>query len=146
MFLGDPNQRFGILWLVFGYTLALHVLDEASHNFLAVYTPNAAAIRRAVPFLPVPAFTFQSWLGTLMLALALWLALTPLAFRGVKWVRVLAVPAAFVVGILNGSGHILSSIYVGRLMPGVYSSPLLLLAGALLLREAFGRGGTVSSA
>ena len=138
---GDSNQRFGILWLVFGYTLALHVLDEASRDFLSVYNSNAAAIRRAIPFLRVPVFTFESWIGTLMLALTLWLALSPLAFRGLKWLRVLAIPSAIVVGILNGSAHILSSIYLGRWMPGVYSSPLLLLSGTLLLREALGRKG-----
>ena len=138
---GDSHQRFGMLWLVFGYTLALHVLDEASHDFLSVYNPNAAAIRRAIPFFRVPVFTFESWIGTLMLALTLWLALSPLAFRGLKWLRVLAIPSALAVGILNGSAHILSSIYLGRWMPGVYSSPLLLLSGTLLLREALGRKG-----
>jgi hypothetical protein len=37
MYLGDVNQRFGICWLFFGYTLALHLLDEAGHDFLSVY-------------------------------------------------------------------------------------------------------------
>jgi hypothetical protein len=141
MYLGDSNQRFGIFWLVFGDTVAVHVLDEASHDFLSVYNPSAAAIRRAIPFLRVPVFTFQNWIGTLMLGLVFWPALSPLAFRGLKWLRVLAVPAALVVGILNGSAHILSSIYLGRWMPGVYSSPLLLLSGTLLLREALGGKG-----
>jgi succinate-acetate transporter protein len=141
MDLGDSNQRFGIFWLIFGYTLALHVLDEASNDFLSVYNPNAAVIRRAMPFLRVRVFTFQSWIGTLMLALVIWLALSPLVFRGLRWLRVLAVPSALVVGILNGSAHILSSIYLGRWMPGVYSSPLLLLSGTLLLREALGGKG-----
>ncbi len=141
MNLGESNQRFGIYWLAFGYTLALHVLDEASHDFLSVYNPNALAIRRAVPFLRVPVFTFQSWVGTLLLFLTLWLALAPLAFLGIKWVRTLAVPAALLVGVLNGSAHIVSSIYLKRWMPGVYSSPLLLLAGSLLLRSALAKRG-----
>jgi hypothetical protein len=136
MNLGDANQRFGICWLFFGYTLALHVLDEAGHDFLAVYNPNAQAIRHALPFLPLPVFTFQSWIGALALALTLLLALTPLAFSGVKWLRGLAIPVALIPGILNGLAHILSSIYMKRLMPGVYSAPLLLLSGTLLLRSA----------
>jgi hypothetical protein len=140
MNLGDSNQRFGILWLAFGYTLALHVLDEAGHDFLSVYNPNALAIRHAVPFLPIPVFTFQAWIGSLLFALAIWLALAPWAFRGLKWARWLAIPVALLAGIGNGLAHILSSIYLGRFMPGVYSAPLILLSGALLLRSALGRG------
>jgi len=71
MYLGDRNQRFGIYWLAFGYTLALHVLDEASHDFLSVYNPNAMAIRRFLPFLPVPVFTFRQWIGSLLCGLAI---------------------------------------------------------------------------
>jgi hypothetical protein len=139
MNLGDSNQRFGIYWLAFGYTLALHVLDEAGHDFLSVYNPNVLAIRRALPFLPIPVFTFQTWIGGLLFVLALWLALTPLAFRGVKWTRRLAVPVVLLAGIGNGLAHILSSIYMGRFMPGVYSAPLILLSGAVLLSSALGK-------
>lgn len=142
---GDPNRRFGVCWLFFGYTLALHVLDEAGHNFLSVYIPNALAIRRALPFLPVPVFTFQSWIGSLALALAIWLALTPLAFRGVKWLRMLAIPVAVLAGIGNALGHLLSSIYLGRFMPGVYSAPLILLSGTLLLKGALRKIETPTS-
>ena len=145
MYLGDVNQRFGICWLFFGYTLALHVLDEAGHDFLSVYNPNALAIRRAVSFLPVPVFTFQSWIGSLMLALTVLLVLTPFAFRGLKWMRMLAIPIGVVLGIGNGSAHILSSIYFKRMMPGVYSAPLILVSGVLLLRSALGKNhGTMA--
>jgi hypothetical protein len=142
---GDSNRRFGIVWLFFGYTLCLHVLDEAGHNFLSVYIPNALAIRRALPFLPVPIFTFQGWIGSLSLALAIWLALTPLAFRGVKWLRMLAIPVALLAGIGNALGHLLSSVYLGRFMPGVYSAPLILLSGTLLLKGALRKNETPTS-
>jgi len=136
MYLGDRNQRFGIYWLTFGYTLALHVLDEAGHDFLAVYNPNALAIRRFLRFLPVPVFTFRQWIGSLLCGLTLWLVLAPLAFRGLKWLRRLAIPVAILAGIGNALGHIVSSIYLRRFMPGVYSAPLILLAGIVLLRSA----------
>jgi len=136
MYLGDFNQRFGIVWLFFGYTLALHVLDEAGHDFVTVFNSNALLIRRAVPFLRIPALTQQDFMGIMALFLTLLLALAPLAFRGLKWVRGLAIPISAIGGILNGTMHILSSIYLKRMMPGVYSSPLLLLAGILLLRRA----------
>jgi hypothetical protein len=136
MNLRASNQQFGVSWLFFGYTLALHVLDEAGNNFLSVYNPNALAIRRILPFLPIPIFTFQTWIGSLSLALVLWLALTPLAFRGLKGLRWLAIPVAVLAGIGNALGHLLSSIYFGRFMPGVYSAPLILLAGIGLLKSA----------
>jgi len=134
MNLGSSKQRFGIWWLAFGYTLALHVLDEAGHNFLSVYNPNALALRRFVPFIPV--FTFRQWIGSLLCGLTIWLMLAPLAFRGLTWQRRLAIPVAILAGIGNALGHILSSIYLGRFMPGVYSAPLILLSGVMLLRSA----------
>lgn len=136
MNLGTPNHRFGVWWLAFGYTLALHVLDEAAHNFLAVYNPHALAIRRALPFLPIPVFTFPSWIASLLCGLTIWLALAPLAFRGNKWHRWLAIPVSMLAGIANGLSHILSSIYLRRFMPGVFSAPLILLSGIMLLKSA----------
>ena len=145
MNLGDSKQRFGIWWLVFGYTLALHVLDEAGHDFLSVYIPNALALRRMMPFLPLPVFTFRSWIGSLLCGLTVWLALGLLAFRGNKWQRRLAIPVSIVVGIFNALGHILSSLYLRRFMPGVYSAPLILLSGIMLLRSALGMEGEIAS-
>ncbi len=136
MSLGRVNQRFGIWWLVFGYTLSLHVLDEAAHDFLAVYNPTATAIRRAMPFLPLPVFSFQIWAASLLCGLTLWLALAPFAFRAGQWQRWLAVPIAVLAGIVNGLVHIVSSLYFHRFMPGVYSAPLILLSGIMLLRSA----------
>jgi hypothetical protein len=136
MNLGDSNQRFGICWLFFGYTLALHVLDEAGHDFLSVYNPHALVIRRALSFLPIPILTFQTFIASLLCVLTLWLALTPLAFGGSKAIRRLAIPAAAVGGIANALAHLGSSIYYRRFMPGVYSAPLILFSGIVLLRTA----------
>ncbi|MGB8013813.1 MAG: HXXEE domain-containing protein [Terriglobales bacterium] len=141
MNLGGRNQRFGIWWLAFGYTLALHVMDEAGHDFLSVYNPNAMAIRRALPLLPIPVFSFTSWIGSLLCGLTIWLALAPWALRGSKWLRRLALPVAILAGIGNALGHILSSIYYGRFMPGVYSAPLILVSGIVLLRSALKKDG-----
>src|SRR5215469_10439242 len=139
MSLHSSNHRFGICWLVFGYTLALHVLDEAGHDFLSVYTPNALALRQALPFLAVPIFTFRSWVASLLCGLTIWLALAPLAFHGKRWQRWLAVPVSVLAGIANALGHILSSISLSRFMPGVYSAPLILLSGIMLLRSALNK-------
>lgn len=71
-----------------------------------------------------------------MCGLTVWLLLAPLAFRGAKWQRGLAVPVAVLLGICNGLGHMLGSIYLRRFMPGVYSAPLILLSGIMLFRSA----------
>jgi hypothetical protein len=128
-----PNQRFGIAWVTFALSLAVHVSDEAAHDFLSTYNPSVRAIRDRLPFLPLPTFTFEVWLTLLLVGILLLLCLSPFAFRGNPWLRILARPLAIVVGVLNAALHISSSLYFHRWMPGVYSSPLLLLAGILLL-------------
>lgn len=133
------DRRFGFAWLGFGLAVALHVLDEATHDFLAFYNPNAHAIRARFPFLPLPAFTFESWLTSLAIAIVIFLCLSPFAFRGMRWAHVAAIPIALLVGIANASGHMLSSIYYHRWMPGVYSSPLLVLAAIFLIATARSR-------
>ena len=126
-------RRFGFAWLTFAAALALHVTDEATHDFLSVYNPNARAIRARFPFLPVPTFTFATWLILLAAAIALLFALSPLAFRAARWIRIAALPISLVFGVANACLHLLSSVYYQRLMPGVLSSPFLLAAALFLL-------------
>ncbi|MGZ4900926.1 MAG: HXXEE domain-containing protein [Candidatus Angelobacter sp.] len=140
------DRRFGFAWLGFGVAIAIHVLDEATHDFLAFYNPNARTIRERLPFLPLPTFTFRTWLLTLAVGIAIFLCLSPFAFRGVRRARVAAIVVAFLVGIGNAGLHILSSIYYHRWMPGVYSSPLLLLAAIFLIVTARSRPGAAANA
>jgi hypothetical protein len=126
------DRSLGVAWLALTFALALHVLDEALNHFLAVWNPWVATLREAVPFLPLPQFTFSVWLSGLIVAIGLLALLSPFAFRGVCWIR--GVSAG--LGILmmgNALLHITASIAGRWLMPGVVSSPLLLLAAANLL-------------
>lgn len=112
--------------------LAIHVCDEAANDFLAIYNPNAIAIRERLPWLPVPVFTFQSWILLLAAAIVVLLLLAPPAYRGVRRLR----PFAYIFAVAmmaNGAWHTLASIYLHRFAPGVYSSPLLLAAGLNLI-------------
>lgn len=121
--------RFGIAWIALSLCLALHVVDEAVNGFLGVYNPTVQAIRAHLPFLVLPTFTFWVWLSLLTAGICVLLALSVFAWRGRKWMVLLA----YVFGIImcvNGLGHFVGSVYLGRLMPGVYSSPLL-LAGSV---------------
>jgi hypothetical protein len=125
-------SHFGFAWLALCVAFAVHIADEALTNFLSVYDPAVRAIRTRFPFLPLPIFTFRVWLTLLVLAVLVLASLTPLAFRGVAWMR----PVAYAYGIVmagNGLLHLVGSMYVKRTMPGVYSAPLILGAAVYLL-------------
>jgi hypothetical protein len=127
-------RRWGGAWVALCLALAVHVADEALTDFLSVYNPAARAIRQRFPLLPLPVFTFEVWLTGLILALVTLLGLSFFVFRGARWMR----PLAYIFSVMmmaNGLGHMAGSFYLGRLMPGVYSSPLLLAASGLLLRQ-----------
>jgi hypothetical protein len=130
------HWNFGLAWITFAVAVALHVVDEANHDFLATYNPNALAIRRRlhIPFPPV--FTFRVWLGGLILGVCLLLVLSPLAFHGAPWIRIVALPLAILVGIGNACLHIGGSLLYRRWMAGILSSPALLIAGTWLLWSA----------
>lgn len=131
-----PNRRFGMAWVAFALALAVHVADEATHDFLSMYNPSVRAIRARLPFLPLPTFTFRVWLTLLIAGILLLLCLFPFAFRGASWLRLLSRPLGILVGVLNATLHISSSVYFHRWMPGVYSSPLLLTAALVLLASS----------
>jgi drug/metabolite transporter (DMT)-like permease len=130
------NRRFGIAWLAFAASLAIHVTDEATHDFLTTYNASVHAIRARLPFLPIPTFTFSVWLTGLIAGILLLLCLAPLAFRGSRWLRIIAWPLALIVGIFNALLHMGSSLYLHRWMPGVLSAPLLFLAAIFLLARS----------
>ncbi|MCE5311032.1 MAG: hypothetical protein LLG20_25620 [Acidobacteriales bacterium] len=124
------RQR-GWAWVAMAIAIALHVADEATHDFLSLYNPAAEAIHRAVPFLPVPVFTFPVWIAGLTAGVTLMLAVSPAVFRSARWTR----PVCYIVPVLmvlNSVGHVAGSLYLGRPAPGVYSSPVLAAAAVWL--------------
>jgi len=127
------HWNFGLAWITFAIAVALHVVDEARHDFLATYNPSALAIRRRlhIPFPPV--FTFRAWLSGLIAGVCLLLLLSPFALHGAHWIRIVALPLAILVGIGNACLHIGGSLLYRRWMAGILSSPALLIAGTWLL-------------
>jgi hypothetical protein len=132
----DRSPRFALAWFAFAVALACHVADEATHDFLSVYNPNVLAIRARFPFLPLPTFTFREWIVGLSAGVLLLMCLTPLAYRNVRWIRIMAWPLGIVIGIGNGLGHLGTSLYYHQLMPGVLSAPLIIAVGSWLIVEA----------
>jgi Protein of unknown function with HXXEE motif len=123
--------QFGFAWVLLSIALTLHVTDEALTDFLSVYNPAVQAIRKRIPFVPLPIFTFRVWLAGLCLGILVAFALSVLAFRGARLALMLAYPVAILM-FGNGIGHILASLYRRRVMPGTYSSPLLVAASVYL--------------
>jgi hypothetical protein len=136
MITSGATTSFGWAWVAATIALALHVADEASHDFLAWYNPRALRIRQALGFLPFPpTFTFWPWLVGLIAGILVLASLSPFAFAGKPWLR----PAAYVLaGIHIGNGllHLVGSLLARRPVPGLYSAPLLLLAGGWLAYAA----------
>ena len=124
--------RVGLAWVGLCLALAVHVADEAVTDFLSVYNPIARSIREAAPWLPIPIFEFNGWLAGLIAAVVALLALSPWVYRGTRSSRAIAYAFSILMA-LNALAHCVGSLVLGRAMPGVYSSPLLFVAAALLL-------------
>ena len=133
---GGAVANFGWAWSAAAGALALHVTDEATHDFLGWYNPRALRIRRLLHGVPFPpTFTFWPWLIALGVGIGALAGLTPSAFAGTAWLR----PAGSVLGVihvLNGTLHLGAALLAKRAVPGVLSAPLLLAAGIWLWHAA----------
>jgi multisubunit Na+/H+ antiporter MnhE subunit len=127
-----PARKVGRAWLGLCAALALHVLDEALTGFLDVYNPTVLAIRNRWPWLRLPVFEFQEWIVGLILAVVALTALSLFVYRGMRWIKYAGYVFAIIM-LANAAAHALTSLAKTRPMPGVYSSPLLLLAAIYLL-------------
>ena len=132
---GKLARSWGRAWIGLALALAVHVVDEAAHDFLAVWNPAVETMRSRFAWVPLPTFTFSVWMGGLAAGIVLLLALSPFAFRARPWMR----PASFALGtvmVANALAHLAASMVGGWWAPGVCSSPLLLVAAALLMWRA----------
>jgi len=140
---------FGWPWFALTVAFALHVFDEASTGFLAVYNPTVIAMRERWGWFPMPTFQFREWLVGLLVGVTVCFALTPLAARGARWMR----PLAWVYAVIHFSnaightlgtilGHTVASVTFPRPAPGFYSSPLLLIGSVWLMVRLQKTAGT----
>ncbi len=132
------KNKISRYWFILVTALAVHVMDETLNGFLPFYNELVMSIRDEAGFFPMPTFSFPVWLGGLILLILVCYSLTPLVgkARGL-----LKVPIAFfaVIMILNGCGHIGGSIYFERLLPGFWSSILLIPAAIFLLVSLYSK-------
>jgi hypothetical protein len=139
----NPGARpgsFGAPWVALCAALAAHIVDEAFTGFLAVYNPTVISVRQRWAWFPMPTFEYREWLTGLIAGCVILACLAPLAFRGARWLRLLAWIFAAMM-LLNGFGHTLAtilghtveSVTFSRPAPGFYSSPLLLVASIWMM-------------
>lgn len=123
-------------WLLLTGALALHVADEAWHDFLGFYNPFVMMLRDVLLWQWLPAFEFGEWLAGLIAAVALLLAASRASER--RWVAWAALAYGLLMA-LNGAAHIGMSLYTGRMIPGTLSAPLLAACALWLIRVAAAR-------
>lgn len=125
-------DAFPVEWTVAVMALALHVVDEAAHDFLSWYNPIARRIRARLGGLPFPpTFTLASWSIALTAAVLALAALTPAAIADRVWMRPLGYTLA-AIHIGNGTLHVAAGAVARQRVPGILSAPLLIAAGVWL--------------
>ncbi|NNG16456.1 MAG: HXXEE domain-containing protein [Gemmatimonadales bacterium] len=138
-----PTHRWAAGWVTLTAAFALHVVDEATHDFLDWYNPAVLTLREQLGWFPMPTFDQGVWLAGLIGALVILFALTPAVARGRRWI----VPVAYIyacVHIVNGLGHLAISASTRQWIPGVLSSPFLFAAAVWLFIET-GRARRLAS-
>ena len=132
------RDRLTISWLLLSFCLMCHVTDEALNDFLGLYNPLVLRIKESLTFLPVPTFTFKTWIIGLLTGILILFLLTP-AVTGRKSFVIPLIRAFSILMILNGCGHILGSIYYSKIIAGMITSPFLIVASIGVLYFSTGR-------
>ena len=126
------RRRHWWAWIGLCGALAIHVVDEAATDFLTFQNTTVLAIREKYPFLPLPIFSFEVWLSLLIFAVVALTAVSYFVWKGRWAMRPIAYAFAGFM-LLNGLFHIAISVYMGELVSGVYTAPLLLVASVILI-------------
>jgi hypothetical protein len=121
-----------LAWMALCGALAIHVADEALTGFLDLYNPAVRALREKYPLLLLPTFSFAIWLSLLIFAIFMLIASSYFVWKG-RWAMRPISHVFAAVMLSNGLLHIAHSVYMRGLMPGVYSSPLLIAASIVLI-------------
>jgi hypothetical protein len=137
---GKAKVKLGWAWVLLCIAFVLHVTDETATHFLSVYNPTVMALRGQYGWFPMPTFGFYEWFIGLVVVNVVLLCLSPLVFRGVRWLRPVAYFLAIIM-FLNAMGHTIgtiagrtvASVQFARPMPGFYSSPGLFAASIYML-------------
>ena len=138
---GDSKPpALGLPWLILCLSFAVSIVDEGLHDFLGSYNPTVLTLYGHFSWFPRIDLTLGEWLAIVLGADTVLLLMTPWAFRKAGFMRPIAYGLA-VFMLLKACGTILISAIgqtVGSVRfrggtPGLYSSPLLIVASSYLL-------------
>lgn len=138
---GDAEklQRVGTLYWLLAFAQAMHSIEEMRTGLYDFFWTMTGVIHNAFPGFPQFRWDAVTFAVVNMGIITFVLGIAPFVREGRGWALGLAAVVA-VIETLNGIGHISAAFYFGGYVPGVASAPLLLILGAVLLRE-LGRGG-----
>jgi hypothetical protein len=138
----DKTGNPGAAWLLLCVSFATNILDDALNDFLGYYNATVLTLYGHFSWFPRIDLTFREWLVCMIVADAVLLLLTPLAYRNSVYLR----PLAYAFGVIlllfgcgavfaSVLGHTVPSVHFTGMAPGTYSSPLILAASVYLLRR-----------
>ena len=131
-------DRWTSAWPLACTVFAIHLAEETLHGSFGFYADILSLVGSFFPSLDMPPFDRDVWFINLLGSLAVLIALTPL----VRARNALMRPASWLFGLFlaaNGAMHLWLGLATQALVPGIWSAPLVLLAGLWLLVVATGR-------
>ncbi len=135
---GLLKNKSVVAWVLMISAISIHVFDEAVTDFLPFYNGLALSLRGRLGLSLLPMFSYEAWLSGLIAGIIVCFSLTPLVNRGGGFIRVFTAVLGVLMAV-NALGHMLGSVYFGRLLPGFWSSPLLLLGAVLVVVRGLSR-------
>ncbi|MGH9788196.1 MAG: HXXEE domain-containing protein [Candidatus Acidiferrales bacterium] len=138
----EKLRRVGTLYWLLGFGQAMHSIEEMRTGLYNFFWTVTGLIHDAFPSFPQFRWDAVTFAVVNMGIITFVLGMAPFVREGRGWALSLAAVVA-VIEILNGMGHLSAAFYFGGYVPGAASAPLLLILGAVLLRELLrGREGS----
>ncbi|OGF67412.1 MAG: hypothetical protein A2Y62_02255 [Candidatus Fischerbacteria bacterium RBG_13_37_8] len=129
-------NKNALAWFVLVTAVALHVIDEAITGFLPFYNQAVYDIKARLGFFPAPTFSFGMWIEGLIVAILIGYSIIPLVARGGRIIRVVTLVVGIMM-VINALGHLLGSLFTKTILPGMWSSPILLFAALYVVVRGF---------
>ena len=125
------QRGFALAWLFLCLVLALHLWDQAAHDFLSYYNATALTLYGYLSWLPRMDLTRHQWLASWIAVILALFAVTPFAARNARWLRAFAYLLSVLL-FLDALGYVVAQILGGTvpsvrfdgIAPGFYTAML----------------------
>lgn len=133
--MGSRDQLIARRWWLLQLTaLLIHVADEAIGDLVSYYNLTIDEINSDLGTTVLPTLILEYWLAAMLIVIAILFSLTRWVSRVSSMARRLVLVVSALM-VLNGVGHVIGSIFLGHLLPGFWSSPLLIVVSAVVFRH-----------